>query len=130
MVSINIYGKILFISSVHAEMPFAQSGAYGSAKAGLNHLMRTISVELSQHRINVNAIQPGWIDTPGERNRFPEDELLQAGSLLPWGRLGRPEEIGKAACFLVSDQANYITGTILTVDGGFRYKDCQSPLRD
>ena len=130
MVSINIPGKILFISSVHAEMPFAKCAAYGSAKAGLNHLMRTISVELSQHQINVNAIQPGWIDTPGERNRFSEDEILQEGPLLPWGRLGHPEEIGKAACFLVSNQADYITGATLTVDGGFRYKDCQSPFRD
>ena len=130
MVSYTIYGKILFISSVQAEMPFAQCAAYGSAKAGLNHLMRTISVELSQHRINVNAIQPGWIDTPGERDHFSEDEILQEGPLLPWGRLGRPEEIGKAACFLVSDQADYITGTILTVDGGFLYKGCQSPFRD
>jgi glucose 1-dehydrogenase len=92
--------------------------------------MRTISVELTQHRINVNAIQPGWIDTPGERNHFSEDEILKEGPLLPWGRLGRPEEIGKAACFLVSNYADYITGATLTVDGGFRYKDCQSPFRD
>ena len=130
MVSFTIHGKILFISSVQAEMPFAQCAAYGSAKAGLNHLMRTISVELSQHRINVNAIQPGWIDTPGERNHFSEDEILQEGQLLPWGRLGRPEEVGKAACFLVSNQSDYITGTVLTVDGGFLYKDCQSPFLD
>lgn len=117
-------GKLLFISSVQAEMPMAGTVAYGAAKAALNQMMRAIAVELSPHRINVNAIEPGWIDTPGEREHFSDECIQREGGRLPWGRLGLPDEIGKAAAFLVSDDASYITGTVLAVDGGFRFKDC------
>lgn len=119
-------GKIVFISSVQAEMPMANCVAYSAAKAGLNHMMRTISVELSQHRINVNAIEPGWIDTPGEHESFDEEIIAREGAALPWGRLGTPADIGRAAAFLVSDAADYITGSMLAVDGGFRFKDCRA----
>ncbi len=119
-------GKIVFISSVQAEMPMARSVAYNAAKAGLNHMARTIAAELSPHRINVNVIEPGWIDTPGEHESFDEDVIRREGDSLPWGRLGTPADIGKAAAFLASDQADYITGSVLCVDGGFRFKDCRS----
>ena len=119
-------GKIVFISSVQGEMPISRCVAYGAAKAGLNHMMRTISVELSPHRINVNAIEPGWIDTPGEHLSFSEETIATEGKRLPWGRLGLPEDIGKAAAFLVSDDADYITGSVLPVDGGFRFKHCRA----
>ena len=111
--------------SVQAEMPLGLCVAYGAAKAGLNHMMRTLSVELSQYRINVNAIEPGWIDTPGEHQTFSEEVLVSEAERLPWGRLGTPADIGKAAVFLASDAADYITGSVLAVDGGFRYKDCR-----
>lgn len=127
-------GKIVFISSVQAEMPIGLCVAYGAAKAGLNHLMRTIAVELSPHRINVNAIEPGWIDTPGEHVTFSEETIAAEGQRLPWGRLGLPKDIGKAAVFLSSDDADYVTGTVLPVDGCFRFKDCRAestvPLRE
>jgi len=77
---------------------------------------------LCQHRINVNAIAPGWIDTPGERLAFSEEQIREEATQLPWGRLGLPEEIGKAAVFLSSPAADYITATVLPVDGGFRYR--------
>ncbi len=115
-------GKIVFISSVHARMPFARSGAYGAAKAALNMLTQTAAVELFPHRINVNVIEPGWIDTPNEHITYSDEVLAAEGKKLPWGRLGTPEDIGKAAAFLCSDQADYITGVILPVDGGFRLK--------
>ena len=124
MVARNIRGHILFISSVQAELPIALCAAYGAAKAGLNHMTRSISVELAPHRINVNAIEPGWIDTPGEHVTFSDDVIAEQGSRLPWGRLGLPEDIGKATAFLCSDAADYITGAVLPVDGGFRFKDC------
>ena len=127
-------GKIVFVSSVQAEMPFARSVAYGAAKAGLNHMARTISVELSKHRINVNVIEPGWIDTPGEHESFGDDVIEQEGTKLPWGRLGTPQDIGQAAAFLASDEAEYVTGAVLPVDGGFRFKDCRvnelTPIRE
>ncbi len=119
-------GKILFISSVLARMPIANCVAYGAAKAGLNEMMKTIAVELSPYQINVNAIEPGWIDTPGEHAAFSQETIQQQGKILPWGRLGLPDEIGKAAAFLVSNAASYITGAVLPVDGLFRFKDCVS----
>lgn len=112
-------GKIVFISSVHARIPYAGSVAYNAAKSGLNHMATTIAAELVQHRINVNVIEPGWIDTPGEHVTFGDDAIQQAASALPWGRLGTPEDIGRAAVFLCSREADYITGSSLLVDGGF-----------
>ncbi len=111
-------GKIVFVSSVHARIPFARSVAYNAAKIGLTHMARTIAAELLPHRINVNVIEPGWIDTPGEHATFGSETISQAGPSLPWGRLGLPEDIGRAAAFLCSDDADYITGTELVVDGG------------
>jgi glucose 1-dehydrogenase len=116
-------GKIVFISSIHAETAYTLSTAYNAAKAGLNHMARTIAAELMPHRINVNLIEPGWIDTPGEREFFGDEAIQQAGPSLPWGRLGQPEDIGKAAVFLASDDADYITGTALVVDGGLLLRD-------
>jgi glucose 1-dehydrogenase len=118
-------GKILFISSVQAEMPLARCVAYGAAKAGLNHMSRTLAVELSDHLINVNVIEPGWIDTPGEEEKFGADVIRGGARNLPWRRLGRPDDIGHAAVFLCSDDADYITGIVLPVDGLYRFKDCR-----
>ncbi len=111
-------GKIIFISSCHAHIPFARSVAYNAGKGGLNQMAFTIAAELYPHRINVNVIEPGWIDTPGEHEAFGEEVIAKAGANLPWGRLGTPSDIGKAAAFLASDDADYITGTALRVDGG------------
>ena len=111
-------GKIVFISSGHAHTPYVGSVAYNAGKAGLNQMAFTIAAELHRFRINVNVIEPGWIDTPGEHEAFGDAVMAKAGSSLPWGRLGTPEDIGKAAVFLVSDDADYITGTALAVDGG------------
>jgi glucose 1-dehydrogenase len=111
-------GKIVFISSGHAHTPYVRSVAYNAGKGGLNQMAFTIAAELYPHRINVNVIEPGWIDTPGEHEAFGAEMLAQVGASLPWGRLGTPEDIGKAAVFLVSDDADYITGAALAVDGG------------
>ncbi len=119
-------GKIVFVSSVVAEMPLARSVAYGAAKAGLNQMARTMSVELASHRINVNVIAPGWTDTPGERATFSGEVIGVEGGKLPWGRLATPQDIGRAAVFLASDAADYVTGVVLPVDGGFRFKDCRA----
>lgn len=111
-------GKIVFISSGHAHTPYAGSVAYNAGKAGLNQLAFTIAAELCPHRINVNVIEPGWIDTPGEHEAFGDDFMSKAGTELPWGRFGVPVDIGKAVVFLVSDDAEYISGAALRVDGG------------
>ena len=117
-------GKMIFVSSVHGQIPLARAIAYNAGKAGLEHMVRSMAVELLPHRINVNAIAPGWIDTPGERTFFTEEQIAEGGKKLPWGRLGRPEEIGYSAAFLASAEADYITGVVLHVDGGFRYRGC------
>jgi len=112
-------GKIVIISSILEEVPAPGSAAYNMAKAAINHLGRTMAAELASHHINVNMVNPGWIDTPGERRFASEEQLRQAGERIPWGRLGTPEDIGRAVVFLVSDEADYITGATLRVDGGF-----------
>lgn len=119
-------GKIVFISSVHARRPYPRSVAYNAAKAGLNHMAATIAAELLRYRINVNVIEPGWIDTPAEQEAFGADYIRQVAPTLPWGRLGTPADIGKAAAFLASDDADYITGTTLAVDGGFLLREAHS----
>jgi len=124
MVERGIRGKILFISSVHAPVPYANNCAYNAGKAGLNHLCRTVAVELARHHINVNAIEPGWIDTPGERTAFGDEVIETEGVKLPWGRIGTIEDVGRAASFLCSDEADYISGSILRVDGLIVFKDC------
>ncbi len=112
-------GSILFISSVHAFIPVPTSLAYNAAKAGINHMAATIANELTTHRIRVNVIEPGWIDTPGERVYATEEQIQEEGQKLPWGRLGTIQDIGRTATFLSSDAADYITGAVLRVDGGF-----------
>lgn len=112
-------GKIIFIGSVHQELPVPGSSAYNMAKVAINHLARTVAAELAGQHINVNVINPGWIDTPGERQYTTEAAIQAGGARIPWGRIGTPDDIGKAAVFLASDDADYITGATLRVDGGF-----------
>jgi glucose 1-dehydrogenase len=107
-------------------LELARNAPYGAAKAALNHFSQTVSVELARHRINANAIEPGWIDTPAEHATFSAEVIAEEGQKLPWGRMGTPADIGKAAAFLASDDADYITGAVIPVDGGFRFKDLQA----
>ncbi len=90
------------------------------AKAAVNHLGRTLAAELAPHHINVNVINPGYIDTPGERAFATEEQIQRAGQSIPWKRMGTPRDIARAAAFLASDDADYVTGTALVVDGGYR----------
>lgn len=119
MVSRGGKGKMVFICSVHSRIPYINAFAYNAAKSGLKHMAGTIAAELLPHRINVNVIDPGWIDTPGEHATFGTENIAAAAPKLPWGRLGTPTDIGKAAKFLCSDDADYITGATLLVDGGW-----------
>lgn len=112
-------GKIIVISSIFAELPAATSAAYNMAKAAINHLVSTMAGELAEYHINVNVINPGWIDTPGERNYATEEEIHTGSQRLPWKRLGTLDDIGQAVVYLASDAADYVTGTMLRVDGGF-----------
>lgn len=112
-------GKIVIIGSIMAELAIPTSSVYNMAKAAVNQLGRTLAAELAPHRINVNVVNPGYIDTPGERHFASEEEIARAGRAIPWGRMGTPYDIGRAVAFLCSADADYITGSALRVDGGF-----------
>ncbi|MCO6455803.1 MAG: glucose 1-dehydrogenase [Pirellulaceae bacterium] len=111
-------GAVVLVSSPHAFLPVPRSMAYNMSKAALEHMGKTAAIELAEQRIRVNMIQPGWIDTPGER-KFASEEILQrAGRNIPLGRLGQPEEIADAILFLCDPRHEYMTGATLLVDGG------------
>jgi len=118
MIENKVQGNMVFISSPHAYKAIPGATAYNMAKAALDQLARTAAVELSEFRIRVNIVHPGWTDTPGERKFFFEDELQQHGGNLPWGRLAKPEDIAHGVVFLCDPRSDYITGSTLSIDGG------------
>ncbi|MCY3756472.1 MAG: SDR family oxidoreductase, partial [Acidobacteria bacterium] len=100
--------------------PYALSTAYNGAKAAINHMSATWAAELAQYRIRVNVLEPGWIDTPGERAYASDQQIRERGGKLLMGRLGTSEEMAKAVLFMVSEEdSSYMTGSCLRVDGGF-----------
>jgi glucose 1-dehydrogenase len=111
-------GVIIVVSSPHAVIPIPTAMAYNMAKAAIDHMARTAAIELARHRIRVNVIHPGWIDTPGERKFFSEDQLSQGAENIPWKRMGKPDELGRLAAFIASDDADYMTGSTVLMDGG------------
>ena len=111
-------GVIAIVSSPHAFIPAPRSMAYNMSKAAIEHMSRTAAIELAEHRIRVNVLQPGWIDTPGERKFASEETLQSAGKKIPLGRLGTPEEIGEGITFLCDPDQPYMTGATLLIDGG------------
>jgi len=111
-------GKLIAIASVQADHPFASSGSYNLAKAGVVHLLRTAAAELAAHKINVNIVSPGLIDTPGERQYATDAQLAAVAARLPWGRMGRPQEIGRVVAFLAGPDADFMTGAVVRVDAG------------
>jgi glucose 1-dehydrogenase len=112
-------GNIVMISSVHAVCAYPDSTAYNGAKAAVNQMARTWAAELGSQRIRVNVVEPGPVDTPGERSFMTQEQLSQVAQRTSFGRLGQPCEIAHAVGYLVSKRAAYVTGTCLRVDGGF-----------
>lgn len=111
-------GSIAIVSSPHAVLAIPTSMAYNMAKAAIDHMARTAAIELVQHRIRVNIVHPGWIDTPGERKFFTEEQLQKGAQNLPWGRLGTPDEIARGILFILSDDCDYMTGSTFSMEGG------------
>jgi glucose 1-dehydrogenase len=112
-------GKIICMSSVHEVIPWAGHANYAASKGGVMLLMKSIAQELAPHRIRVNSIAPGAIRTPINTAAWatPEayDELM---TLVPYKRIGEPDDIARAAVWLASDASDYVTGATLFVDGG------------
>ena len=112
-------GKIVFTSSVHEVIPWAGHANYASSKGGVMMFMKTLAQEVAGRGIRVNSIAPGAIRTPINREAWETEEArARLVELIPYGRIGEPEDIGRAAAWLVSDDADYVVGTTLFVDGG------------
>ncbi len=110
-------GKIVNIASVVGEMGNPGQGNYAASKAGVIGFTKTIAREFAQRGINVNAIAPGYIETP-MTDALPDKVKEELRRLIPMDRLGKPEDVAEAVLFLVSESANYITGQVLNVNGG------------
>lgn len=112
-------GNIIFINSVHQVIPWAGHVNYAASKGGMKLLMETLAQEVAPEKIRVNAIAPGAIKTPINRPAWSEESALAALlKLIPYGRIGEPEDVGRAAAWLASDQSDYVVGATLFIDGG------------
>ena len=112
-------GKIICISSVHERIPWAGHVNYAASKGGMMLFMQSVAQELAPHRIRVNSIGPGAIQTPINTAAWETPGAVeQLLTMIPYGRIGQPEDIGRAAAWLVSDDADYVHGQTLFVDGG------------
>ncbi|MEQ8763117.1 MAG: SDR family oxidoreductase [Planctomycetota bacterium] len=112
-------GKIVCISSVHEVIPWAGHVNYAASKGGVMLMMKSIAQEVAPYRIRVNSIAPGAIRTPINQTAWDTEEAYRGlMSLIPYKRIGEPDDIGRTAVWLASDDADYLTGTTLFVDGG------------
>jgi glucose 1-dehydrogenase len=112
-------GKIICMSSVHQQIAWAGHANYAASKGGIKMLMESLAQEVAPHRIRVNAIAPGAIRTPINTSAWDTKEAYdKLMTLIPYGRIGEPEDIARAAVWLASDQSDYVVGTTLFVDGG------------
>jgi 3-oxoacyl-[acyl-carrier protein] reductase len=112
-------GAIVNMGSLAAEAGFAGQSHYAAAKAGVQALTRVLARECARRAIRVNAVAPGLIDSP-MATAIPEDTRAAMQKVIPWKRLGRPEEVANVVLFLCSPLAGYVTGQTVTVSGGWR----------
>lgn len=112
-------GKIVCMSSVHEVIPWAGHANYAASKGGIMMMMKSMSQELAPHRIRINSIGPGAIRTPINTAAWSTPEAYAAlMKLVPYKRIGEPDDIGRAVVWLASDASDYVNGTTLYVDGG------------
>jgi len=112
-------GKIINISSIAASVGFSGLVAYSASKGGLEAMTRTMALELATKKISVNAVSVGILDLPGGNASWMNEAADKMVTTAPDKRLGKPEDVAGAVVFLASDKANYITGQVITVDGGY-----------
>ncbi|MEM9542061.1 MAG: SDR family oxidoreductase [Cyanobacteria bacterium P01_E01_bin.42] len=112
-------GKIICMSSVHEVIPWAGHCNYAASKGGVSLLMKSMAQELAPKKIRINSVAPGAIQTPINREAWETPEALESLlTLIPYKRIGVPEDIGKAAVWLASDDSDYVQGATIFVDGG------------
>lgn len=119
MVEAGINGSIVHVASVNAETPVPGQPHYCASKAGMAMLMRASALELARHGIRVNAVAPGAIRTPMIQDRIDGGEEEALVKRIPRRRLGEPADISEGIAYLLSDAADYVTGVLLPIDGGF-----------
>ena len=113
------YGRMVFVSSVSGLLAHPHHAPYAATKGGMNQLLRVMAREWASHGVTVNAVAPGYIETDLTRAYLDTGNHRESlESLVPAGRLGRPEEVADAVTFLASDRARFITGQVLYIDGG------------
>jgi NAD(P)-dependent dehydrogenase (short-subunit alcohol dehydrogenase family) len=114
------HGSVLFMASMASLIGMTQVVAYSAAKSAYLGMVRTLSAEVAEHGVRVNAIAPGWIESPMLRKALSGDEKRSNKILsrTPMGKFGEPDDIGWAAVYLCSPAAKFVVGTLLTVDGG------------
>jgi NAD(P)-dependent dehydrogenase (short-subunit alcohol dehydrogenase family) len=124
-------GSIVFISTVNATITNPHFGLYGAAKGGLNALTRSIALDYGRDGIRCNTIAPGQVVGERETVRIDNDPLEDylSRDCYPIGRYGRPEEIANCALFLASDEASFVTGIVLTADGGLTIQSPEALVR-
>ena len=112
-------GKIICVSSVHEVIPWGGHVNYATSKGGIMMLMKSMAQELAPQKIRINSIGPGAIQTPINRSAWDTPDALNSLlTLIPYGRIGKTEDIGHLAVWLASDESDYITGTTVFMDGG------------
>ncbi len=112
-------GKLICMSSVHQQIPWAGHVNYAASKGGIDMLMRSVAQEVAPRRIRVNAIAPGAIKTPINTSAWSTPEAYaELMKLVPYDRIGEPDDIAQAAAWLASDSSDYVTGATIFVDGG------------
>ncbi len=114
------YGRVIMISSQASLVGLPRSAVYCAAKAGLNGLVRSLAIEWGARGVTVNAVAPTWIYTPGTADRLDDPEFLRGVlARIPAGRIGSTDDVAAAVSYLASPAAGLVTGTVLSVDGGW-----------